>query len=269
MLSSNGPTIPLALAVLALASCPSMVSAQGNTFNPYGNSGYADYREFSTPMVSNNPALPGQARLNQEPLIGRQRGNSYQRYLEELEGADSGLGASSRETTSRLPYYEAYQQQNRLNNRVYKPNDTQANRDFEARQRQRNAAYAKALEEKDMVKRNRLLRQIDQDVLNSSRTRPASGTSTPATGRSATGAGTSRATAPAALPSAPPPPLGDRRSAAPSPYAGGNAARRQGSTVPRPTPPANPATPDSSTTQPEATSRPATGPSPIPIPPPR
>ena len=58
---------PILLASLGLASMTSPVLGQGNTFNPYGNSGYADYREFGTPMYSNNAALPGQALLNNSP----------------------------------------------------------------------------------------------------------------------------------------------------------------------------------------------------------
>ena len=61
MIASLGRMAPLAMGVLALAASASTARAQGNTFNPYGNSGYADYREFAIPMYSNNPALPGQA----------------------------------------------------------------------------------------------------------------------------------------------------------------------------------------------------------------
>jgi len=264
MFANKGQTIPLVLAVLALASTPSVVRAQGNAFNPYGNSGYEDYREFTTPMTSNNPALPGQARLNQEPIIGRQRGNSYQRYLDEEE-AESGLGSSSRESSSRLPYYMASQQQNRLNNRVYKPNNTPENQKFEERQKQRELAYAKALEEKDPVKRAKLLRQLDQQALESSlaapRSRSSSTTTTPGASRSTSGAaGASRASS-----SAPPPPLGDRRSSAPPPYPTTDTRRPSTSTNRAPAPPRT----GTSAPKPDANSRPATDPSTVPIPPPR
>jgi hypothetical protein len=222
MFASNSRTIPLALALLALASTPSLVRAQGNQFNPYGNSGLPDYREFSTPMYSNNPALPGQSRLDQEPLIGRTRSNSFQRYIDELDDLESGVGTPRRESTSRLPYYEAYQLRNRQNNRVYKPNDTPANQAFLDRQQQRETAYAKALEEKDPAKRSRLLRQLDQEALqrplSSTRTKPSSTPATGGTARSTTGtAGAARGTAAAGLSTAPPPPTGDRRSSAPPP----------------------------------------------------
>ena len=208
MIATNRRTIPLALALVALASSPSLVRAQGNIFNPYGNSGYADYREFATPSATPNPGLPGQARNNQEPVVGRPRSNSFQRYVDELDGVEAGTDATRRAGNTRLPYYEAYQQQNRLNNRVYKPNNTKANQEFEDRQRQRDAAYTKALEEKDLVKRSKLLRQLEQEAM----TRPlttARPKPTPAPSTSA------RALAPPAFSTAPPPTGSDRRSTAP------------------------------------------------------
>ena len=55
-------TLLIAVGIIA-SSSNAAVFGQGNTFNPYGNSGYADYREFTTPLYSNDASLPGQARL--------------------------------------------------------------------------------------------------------------------------------------------------------------------------------------------------------------
>jgi len=49
----------------ASLSIASECLAQGNTFNPYGNSGYADYREFGNAMYSTTRPFP--ARLSSTP----------------------------------------------------------------------------------------------------------------------------------------------------------------------------------------------------------
>jgi hypothetical protein len=264
MFARDFRTIPLALALLALTSLPSTVKAQGNTFNPYGNSGYADYREFGTPMYSNNPALPGQSRLNSEPLISRPRANSYQQYTEGLDGDSS---SQARGGSSNLPYYQAYQQLNQKYNRVYRPNDSPANRKYEERLRLRDAAYAKAFAETDPAKRAKLLRQIDQEArdnpLNSPRPRPSTATTVP----SRTGTQpTSRAPAPRSL-TAPLPP-GERRVPAPSPFPSTNTRRPATSaTSPRGTAPSRPRTTTNPRPETDATSRPAPDPSTIALPP--
>jgi hypothetical protein len=93
MIANLGLTL---LAILGLTSIASTALAQGNTFNPYGNSGYADYREFGNPMYSNNPALPGQALLNSQPFINRPRANNFQQYAEDLDGVEIDRATPSR-----------------------------------------------------------------------------------------------------------------------------------------------------------------------------
>jgi len=159
MTARIGRTIPALAGFVALVMLPSTGWAQGNSFNPYGNSGYADYREFGNPAYPTNPSLPGQARLSGEPLVTRPRPNSYQQYTQDLNG-DSDAGSARR--GSNLPYYQAYQQLNSRYNRVYRPNDTRKDREFEDRLKQRDAAYAKALAERDPIKRAKLLRELEQ-----------------------------------------------------------------------------------------------------------
>src|SRR5258708_32382300 len=109
MIAKIGRTLPWLLGVLGLLSISSSALAQGNVFNPYGNSGYADYREFSYPMYSNNPALPGQAVLNNKPLITRPPANSFQQFTESLESGGSTT-PPPRGTASNIPYTESFRQ---------------------------------------------------------------------------------------------------------------------------------------------------------------
>ncbi len=170
------------LAFIALASLASTAMGQGNTFNPYGNSGYADYREFGNPMYSNNPALPGQAILNSRPLISRPRANSFQDYTEELDGVEAGPASGRRSASGNLPYYQAYQRLNSDYNRVYKPNNTEADRRFYERQKEREQKYAQAMKEVDPAKRAKLLREVEKDTLDrpaASRTAVTKGATAP------------------------------------------------------------------------------------------
>ncbi len=264
MIARIGQTL---LATLGLMSIASTALAQGNTFNPYGNSGYADYREFGNAMVSNNPALPGQALLNNRALVGRPRPNSFQDYANELEGSESGSPAARRAVTSNLPYYQAYQLMNSDYDRVYRPNNTEADRKFYERQRLREENYAKAMKEPDPAKRAKLLRQVEQDTLD----RPA------VPSRSAATKGAT-ATKPGANGSAPPPrsvaPT-ERRQPAPPPFAV-DTTRRPGSTgsatrAPAPPPGRSTAPPPPNSRTGAPRSRPAPPPdtSTIPVPPPR
>jgi hypothetical protein len=269
MTARFGRTILQLLGLFALMMLPSTARAQGNTFNPYGNSGYADYREYGNPIYPTNPALPGQARLNSEPLITRPRANSYQQYTESLNASDSDAG-SVRRASSNLPYYQAYQQLNSQYGRVYRPNDTPANRQFEDRLKQRDAAYAKALEERNPVKRMKLLREIEQGSADRTATKAAPrSTATPAAPRPNQTGTTSRAPSPYAT-TAPPAP-GDRRTPSLLPYAGG-AARRPSTAAPTTRPPSRPsnnaATTPTETPRTNETNRLAPDPSTI-IPPPR
>jgi hypothetical protein len=271
MTATTGRTIPLVVGLVALASIPSIARAQGNVFNPYGNSGYEDYREFGSPKYAPSGALPGQAVLNSEPIITRPRANSYQQYTQELEGTADPT--TNRRANSNLPYYQAYQQLNRQYNRVYRPNDTPENRRFEERMRLRDAAYSKALTEPDAAKRARLLRQVEQDSID----RPTTATRP----RSTTGATTARPTqgrtgsaplsrAPSPYSSAAPPPPGTRRAPAPSPFPSTNTPRpNAASPTPRAPATARPGATGTSTPRPATTTSTPTDPSTIPIPPPR
>jgi hypothetical protein len=159
MIASLGRMAPLAMGFLALAGSASTARAQGNTFNPYGNSGYADYREFGNPMYSNNPALPGQAVLNNAPIITRPRANQFQQFTDSLDGAPPPRG-----TATGIPYYESYRQYDKEYDRIYRPN-AKADEGFEARLRKRDQAFAKAMIEKDPAKRAKMLRQLELDSL--------------------------------------------------------------------------------------------------------
>ena len=148
------------LGVVALvAGSGSVVLAQGNTFNPYGNSGYADYREFARPVYSNDPSLPGQARL-QSGVSGRNRANQFESYLNSLD-SNADPYTQTRGVPSGVPYYQAQRYLNR-DRQAYKPNDSEAERSFQEGVRQRNAAYYKAMNEKDPRKRATLLQQIER-----------------------------------------------------------------------------------------------------------
>lgn len=152
--------------------CPASVHAQGNEFNPYGNSGYADYREFAKPTYNNDPSLPGAARI-QGGMYGRSRANQFESYLRAQDNAGGDDTATIRGSMSGVPYYRANSNTyDRTNNRAYRPNDTQADRVFRERQAERNAAYTQAMLEKDPRKRAALMRQIDRDSLD----RPLSAT---------------------------------------------------------------------------------------------
>jgi hypothetical protein len=249
------------LALLGLLSIASTALGQGNTFNPYGNSGYADYREFGNAMVSNNPALPGQSVIDNKPLVGRPRANSFDEYANELDSMGSDP-ATQRRASSSLPYYLAYERTNRDYNRVYKPNDTKADREFYERQRQRDLDYLNALRERDPVKRAKLLRQSEQNSLN----RPASSRS--GTARAATAPRPNTSGSPATTRSSAPL---DRRQPAPVPFAP-EAARRPATTR-APAPPlgrSNTAPPPPLSRSDSTRSRPAPpDPSAIPTPPPR
>ena len=250
MTARIGRTILPLVGFAALVMVPSTARAQGNTFNPYGNSGYADYREYGNPSFPTNPALPGQARLNSEAIVTRPRTNSYQQYTESLNASDSDPG-SVRRASANLPYYMAYQQLNSQYGRVYKPNDTDKDRRFEDRLRQRDAAYAKALEERDPIKRMKLIRQLEQNSAErtTSTTKPRSAATTTAP-RSTQPGTTSRAPSPYAT-TAPPIP-GERRPSSLSPYSS-SAARRPTSTVPTGSNRANPS--EAPTSSPAPTSR--------------
>ena len=245
--------------LVVLTATPSIVVAQGNTFNPYGNSGYADYREFSTPMYSNNPALPGQALLNNSATVGRPRANSYQQFTNEMDGIDANLTNKARGAGSSVPYYQAYQRLNSQYNRVYQPNNTPADRKFQERQKLRDLNYAKALEEPDPLKRTKLLRQVDTESLD----RKVNSTRPPASSGPTT-------TKPPAV-SSPPPARSnnpvDRRPVAPSPFPATSVRRPTGG-APGTKPPSVDLAPSSSGVRSPSRSS-APDPSSIPVPPPR
>ena len=265
MIAKIGRTLPALLGVLGVLAPSSTALAQGNTFNPYGNSGYADYREFGSPKFAINSALPGQTLLNAEPLITRPRANSYQQYTNELDGSDSSSTLYGRNGSSNLPYYQAYQRLNPKFNRVYRPGDTTADREFFEKQRKRDADYAAALAEKNPAKRAKLLRQIEQESLirpsTTSPSRPAAGVSAPNPNRAgSTPAASTRAPSPLSSAATTTPALRRRPSPFPS------------TTTRRPSVPGSLTRPpaiDSGSARPDGVTRPAPDPSTIPIPPPR
>jgi hypothetical protein len=260
MIAKNGRTL---LAFLGLSSIASTALAQGNTFNPYGNSGYADYREFGNPAYAPSPSLPGQAVLNSRPLIGRPRANSFQDYTDELDGVDSSAAAGRRGASSNVPYYMAYQRMNSEYNRVYKPNNTDADRKFYERQKDREMKFAQAMREKDPAKRAKLLREVEAETLDrpaaSSRTTATKGATAPKPNPSGSAAAVRTPAPVERRQTAPPPFSNDRptsnssRTRAPAPPSG----RR--TTTP---PPLQGSRPDTSRT------RPAPDPSSIAVPPP-
>jgi hypothetical protein len=222
MIASLKRMAPLAMGLLALAGSASTAKAQGNTFNPYGNSGYADYREFSYPMYSNNPALPGQAILNGKPLITRPQANTFQQFTESLESGGS-TSPPPRGTASNIPYTESFRQYDKEYDRIYRPN-AKADEGFDARLKKRDQAYAKAMTEKDPVKRARMLRLLEMDSLDR---RPSAARTTTGTGAARTkGAATTLAPLTRAPNPFTPAPGSRSSTSAPSPYP----ARRSGST---------------------------------------
>jgi hypothetical protein len=267
MLATIGRTL---LAFLGLTSIASMSLAQGNTFNPYGNSGYSDYREFGIPMYSNNPALPGQSILNSQPFVSRPRANTFQDYANDLDGTQPDSAATRRSAASSLPYYQAYQRMNAEYDRVYKPNNTKGDRDFYERQKKREQDYANAIKETDPVKRAKLLRQVELDSLD----RPAAAPRSAATKGATTAKPNAAGSTSSARSSAPV----ERRLQAPSPLssdttrrsgtAAGSASRAPAPTAGRSTAPPPPTTRPSTPT-PRTRPAPAPDPASIPIPPPR
>lgn len=238
---------------LFLLGAPSLALAQGNIFNPYGNSGYADFREFGSPKYATDAGLPGQARIA-SGYVGS-RSNTFEEFTNSLDaGTDFGSG-TGRPSTSGLPFYRAYQldaQQARRASRTNEPSADQAYRDRIAK---RNALYYQALNTADPKKRSELLREVDRltqrDALD--RSRPAS--TGPASKSARTGQAANRAvTAPAtrttpATRSASPSPT-------PAPRTGGGSAPTNPAPLPTPTTPA---------ATPRATN-PATNPASVPVP---
>ncbi len=228
----------LVLGFVAACSGPSAYG-QGNTFNPYGNSGYADYREFTTPMYSNDPSLPGQARLQSEALFGgRNRANQFESYVNSLDGSNADQFNASRGVPTGLPYYKAYQLYDKENKRAYRPNDTPADRLFQAKAKERDAAYLKALGEKNPQERARLLRRLDQDILDrplgSISTKTSQGTRTPKA--AATPKSAARRAAPATNSATPRASTAAPARTAPSTSAGGTSSTPSTSTNTAPAP---------------------------------
>jgi hypothetical protein len=224
----TGRSILLALALVALAASPSIVWAQGDALNPYGNSGYTDYREFSVPLYNNNPALPGQARLNREPLVTRPRANSYNQFAND-DDDDFESSRARRGSSAGIPSNEAYQRLNRQYNRVYKPNDSTKNDEYVQRMKKRDEAFAKALKEKDPIKRAKLLRDLDNERLSGASARPKSAASSRAPEPNGSTSRPSTSRPPAASSTAPTPLGGERRSSSAPPPVSGVDSTRSGS----------------------------------------
>ncbi len=237
------------LAIGIVASCSgSPVFGQGNTFNPYGNSGYADYREFTVPMLNNDPSLPGQARL-QSGLYGGvgggSRSNQFESYTNSLESGTGDQTGMNRGTIAGVPYYKAARYYAKDDRRAYRANAA-VDQDFRSRLAKRNADYNAALAEKDPRKRALMIQKIERNALDA----PA-----PATAKNAA-AQPRTAKAPTTTTRAEPAPVARRAAPAPAattPAPASRAAR-----------PVAPAAGTPSTIPPAPTN-----PSPIPIPAPR
>lgn len=240
-------SFPLILGLLVTASLAPSASAQSQGFNPYGNSGLPDYREFTTPMYGNNPSLPGQARLEGERIGGGSRSNQYDAYSQggrDLESDGSGI---SRGSTG--PYYR--------NARSARGSSTLEGQRYEEARKKRDEAYAAVQAEPDLIKRSRLLRQLDQEAMRrplaSAVIRPSATAVPKAKGAKVAPAPPSPADTPRTRgsASAPPPPSGSaprsnatpstgRRSDAPSPSPGITRTPGAASAAPPPSPGAAP-----------------------------
>ena len=163
------------LLCFAVVSLPTLAWGQGNNFNPFGNSGYADYREFAIPTYNNSAALPGQARLQSLPLGETPRRSSpFEDSFDRFDDPNIfAPGASPRRGVASpgVPYYRSYRRYDDQYGRVYSANNSKADRDFAERMKQRERLYAEALKERDPTKRAGLLRQLN--TKNSAATNPA------------------------------------------------------------------------------------------------
>ena len=139
--------------------------AQGNLFNPYGNSGYADYYEFTRPSVSNDPSLPGQARLQSGTYSTQSRSNQFGSYLDSFNGDSVDQFNANRGVPSGLPYYQASRLYDQKNGRTYRPNAASTDRLAREREAERNAAYISAMKETDPKKRAVMLQNLERDAL--------------------------------------------------------------------------------------------------------
>ena len=269
MIARLGRIFPMALAILAVAGAGSTALGQGNTFNPYGNSGYADYREFGLPMYSNDPSLPGQAQLNNMPLITKPRPNSFQQYTDSLDGIRDSGSVPSRSSSSGVPYFEAYRRYDQEYQRIYRPN-AKVDQVFADRLKKREQLSRQARDEKDPVKRSAILRRLELESLDR---RDPVAVAKPATrapqAKAATPGGRTQAPNPFADPAR-------RRTPAPSPFAPSRApgAGRAPAPAPATSTPSAASTPSvARTPAPAARATPSTTPAPDPstiaVPPPR
>ncbi len=265
MLAQPGRSACLVFALVAAGSMASDALGQGNTFNPYGNSGYRDYREFTQPMYSNEPSLPGQARLQREGAgTGGSRANQFDAFTESLEGREAeSKGSSTIRRTPGVPYYRSYRKFDEEYNRVYTPN-AKADEKFADRLKERTSAYDRAMEEKDPAKRAVLLRKLNQNSLD----RPAQ-PPTRNTAKGAVAAKSGRAATPSAIPQPPVRRSQDRTDTTKPALR----ARDNTATSPRAATPSRAAAPPATTTpaatQPAAATPAPTDPSSVVTPPPR
>ncbi len=254
--------LPAALLLLAAGTLTPSASGQGNTFNPYGNSGYRDYREFTQPMYSNDPSLPGQARLQGGGLAGGSRANQFDAYSESLDARDADPASSvARRPAPGEPYYRAFRRADNGYQREYSPK-ADADESFAKRLKKRNEDYEKAVRERDPAKRAQLLRQLERDSLDrpASKSSDAGSRATARAGAAAPAAGSnariaSPRTGGSALPSQargarPAPQPATRPATTPAPARSTTATRPEASAPapePRRAPPSAPATTDPST----------------------
>lgn len=209
--------------------------AQPHTPDPYKplNNQY-DSHVF--PIAPDNPALPGQARLQrQSGYTGASRSNRLDQFLDEpVDGeSDFTIGTRARSGGIGQPYYRAGRRPS-TGDQAYVPN-RKADEKFYRSQDQRDDLFFKAIRERDPKKRAELMQQVERMSSRNSRTAGAStaaatparaATSTRPATQPRTAAPARRAPAPAAATRADTPP-------APSPESPGPArANASGSTIP-------------------------------------
>lgn len=149
--------------------------AQPHTPDPYKPLN-GQYDSFVFPIAPDNPALPGQARLQRESgYTGASRSNRFDQFLDEPIEDEGDFSANSRARSGGIgqPYYRAGRRPN-TGEQAYIPN-RKSDEKFYRSQDQRDDLFFKAIRERDPKKRAELMQQVDRM---SSRTSRSAGAST-------------------------------------------------------------------------------------------
>jgi hypothetical protein len=185
MMSPFRRVIPASLALVILLAVPASRSAAQISNDPY-SPWNAMYRPFVFPNTYYNPAIPNQARLNRmaeeatEPRFGR--------YFDAMSGFDQDLFGRSQQLGGRgVPYHQAYRAQRAAASLgSLDESMTMINRgdtfrlDQEARQRR----FFEAMRERNPRKRAEMLRELESERLQATRSASAPiGSSLPTVGR--------------------------------------------------------------------------------------